>query len=640
MFGNDFRIENLIFKPRNESLLFDPNFSIISKDYLEEVYYFQTAIEKSSVKVIDKDYKVKDLCWTAFLNGDCVTQSPMNYWQGNLERLTKDDDIQQTLNCFKTVDPEQTITCMDGNKIPVQEKAVFGGITRTVVKSCVGNKNNVLTNGLDVSEKDSPFKKNFLNIFSKEKDSTSSVREDDDPCNESTIAAKIFLVTYLLQNDQLLAPVSELFEQEIFEKIIQKFNDATDTSIFKEFIPDIEVKPLNLKINYMLEISINHELKAESKANAFIVLVSYSLMFIYIACSMGNICSFVGSNILLSFFGILFIMGSVFMSYCVCGYLQIKASLISLEVIPFLILAIGVDNMFLIYHSVSQVPSSSTATKIGVGLRSASSSITVASFTQILTFAVGLYIDIPALKTFCLTAIFALFFNYVFQMTAIPALLAIDLKRRSLGYCDLLPFCPVGKPQDISKTERSLISKFFKSCWKPLILSIPCKIISFAVMLSLFGLFFFALYDLPLGLDQQLPVLKDGNMYNYFGDIKKYIEIGPIGSLIIENADYSDDGKTINVINGLVELISQKDNLIVQPWRIWYQGVISLRDMSTAFPQIKNACFKGVDPEDYVHDFAKLTEYYLKIDLKNECCSSYGLCGGQFYEDIEFKAVY
>jgi len=638
VFGNDFRIENIIFKPRDESLIPDEKFTIIQKQYLEEVYYLQTVIEKSIITNQNKNFSVKDLCWTAFQNGDCVMQSPMNYWQGNIDRLHNDDDLQATLNCFKTVDPSQNIACMDANKIPVQEKAVFGGIKRTKFKEC-SNRNAKFTMPLLNRRKPSFLDKFYdLKLFKFDKVTANFEDESEDPCNESTISAKVFLVTYLLRNEEKIAPVAAQFEKDVIKATIEKFNAAADTSIFKDVIPDIKVRPLNLKLTYMLEISINEELEQESKQNAFIVIISYSIMFLYISLSLGNIFSLVGSNILLSLCGIFFILASVFMSYCLCAYLEIKASLISLEVIPFLILAIGVDNMFLIYHAVSKVPSNYPHTKIGVGLRSISSSVTLSSFAQILTFAVGLYIDIPALKTFCLTAMFALMFNYIFQVSAIPALLAIDLRRKAAGYCDLLPFYPTKNRLDISKPDPSYIYGFFKKVWKPLILSKPCKFLTFVIMISLFGLFFFAMYDLPLGLEQQLPVLKDGNLYNYFGDLKEYIEIGPIGSLIIENADYTDP-KTLQVLDGLVDLLSKKENLTVPPFRIWYKGVVSLRDMSQVVPQIKIDCFRGVNPDDYINDFKKLTEYYLKFDLKDPCCSSYGLCGGQFYEDVEFKSV-
>ena len=66
-----------------------------------------------------------------------------------------------------------------------------------------------------------------------------------------------------------------------------------------------------------------------------------------------------------------------------------------------------------------------------------------------------------------------------------------------------------------------------------------------------------------------MATLKDKNLYNYFGSIKKYIEAGPMGYLIVENANY-EDPKTIKALDGLIDLLSKRKGVFVPPWRIWY----------------------------------------------------------------------
>ena len=73
--------------------------------------------------------------------------------------------------------------------------------------------------------------------------------------------------------------------------------------------------------------------------------------------------------------------------------------MISAEVVPFLILAIGVDNMFLISRAERQVPAYVTEVdmRLALALQEIGPSIFVAAFCEALAFFIGMQTDIPAL---------------------------------------------------------------------------------------------------------------------------------------------------------------------------------------------------------------------------------------------------
>ena len=639
IFGDDFRIENLIFKTRQEySESEAPN--MIDPKFLKEISYFQTVVLNSSVTVNKQDYKLKDLCYTAFRNGACIVQSPMNYWQNNIDRLSADQDINATVNCFKSVDPNNSIACMDENKIPVVSQAVFGGIRKIPLKDSEGCSRDI-----EASEGEAKFPKNPL-LRAPYMMKTGKIPEQIslkafDPCKLYSIEATTLSLTFLLDSDPEMGKIYETFEKEAIESLIKKFNESKDTEFLKEWIPDIEVVPLTTKITYMLQRTINDELKAETSQNYIIVVISYLLMFLYVSLSLSKHYNRVGSSILLSLCGLAYIGLSVFLTYCVCGLFNIKANLISLEVIPFLVLAIGVDNMFLIFNSVLKVPSEDISIKIPVGLRAVGLSILLSTFTQIATFMVGLYMDIPALRSFCAIAAIALFLNFFFQVTAFPALVALDLRRKQAGYLDLVPFF---KSKKYTKEERTAFIqndqktnwtyKMFKNCWTPCVTSLPCKIITGIVCLGLLGLCIPALVHIPLGLDQQNTTLRNDNLYHYFGDIKQYLEIGPQSYIIIKSNNWLEADLYDN-IDKLIDFLSQKEGLIASSFRVWYQGMFSLRDSQYVNPEMYEVCFKGQDPT-IVNDYNKLAAFYMTLTLDHPCCNSFSICGGQFYQDIVF----
>lgn len=71
--------------------------------------------------------------------------------------------------------------------------------------------------------------------------------------------------------------------------------------------------------------------------------------------------------------------------------------LIKGEVIPFLILAIGVDNMFIISSAVKHSKQDLLIDKIREGMTEVGPSITTAAISEILAFGVGAFTKMPAL---------------------------------------------------------------------------------------------------------------------------------------------------------------------------------------------------------------------------------------------------
>ena len=103
-----------------------------------------------------------------------------------------------------------------------------------------------------------------------------------------------------------------------------------------------------MKADYLAERSIPDNIQQEGSENAFVIVISYILMFLYVGSAIGHVPSKVHSKYALGFSGIFVVISSLISAIGITFYLNIKLTMISAEVVPFLILAIGVDNMFLI----------------------------------------------------------------------------------------------------------------------------------------------------------------------------------------------------------------------------------------------------------------------------------------------------
>lgn len=111
----------------------------------------------------------------------------------------------------------------------------------------------------------------------------------------------------------------------------------------------------NMSVSFFAERSIQDEIERESKSDAFTILISYMFMFGYIAFALGqyqvtgnNLCSLlINSKAMLGVAGVLIVALSVTSSIGVYAFYGIPATMIILEVQPFLVLAVGVDNIFI-----------------------------------------------------------------------------------------------------------------------------------------------------------------------------------------------------------------------------------------------------------------------------------------------------
>jgi len=164
--------------------------------------------------------------------------------------------------------------------------------------------------------------------------------ETSDSCNLCRKTAKTLLITFLLNNNFYTNKIAEQWEKEVFIDEITKFNEGQ-----QNLEGDSNPK---LLIDYISERSIPDDLSEQNVQNVIIVLLSYIFMFVYIAVSMGNFPSLILSRFLVAFGGIMVVIFSFLSSLAIVSFFGVKMSLISTEVVPFLVLAIGVDNMFII----------------------------------------------------------------------------------------------------------------------------------------------------------------------------------------------------------------------------------------------------------------------------------------------------
>lgn len=289
----------------------------------------------------------------------------------------------------------------------------------------------------------------------------------------------------------------------------------------------------NMNLAFTSERSIEDELERESASDVSTILVSYIIMFVYIAISLGHVEHFsrimIDSKITLGMGGVVIVLASVVSSVGLFAFIGVPATLIIVEVIPFLVLAVGVDNIFILVQTHQRDvkrPNETHAEHVGRILGKVGPSMLLTSVSESCCFFLGGLSDMPAVRAFALYAGMALLIDFLLQITCFVSLLTLDSVRQAENRFDI--FCCIrAKKTDIVANTEGVLYKFFKAIYVPFIMK---KIVRITVMVVFFGWLCSSIALAPhidVGLDQELSMPEDSFVLKYFRFLQNYLSIGP-----------------------------------------------------------------------------------------------------------------
>uniref|UniRef100_A0A8C6PMS6 NPC intracellular cholesterol transporter 1 n=1 Tax=Nothobranchius furzeri TaxID=105023 RepID=A0A8C6PMS6_NOTFU len=301
----------------------------------------------------------------------------------------------------------------------------------------------------------------------------------------------------------------------------------------------------NLTISFNTERSIEDEINRESNSDISTIVVSYVIMFIYISLSLGHIQSFsrlmVDSKISLGIAGIFIVLASVSSSLGIFSYAGIPLTLIVIEVIPFLVLAVGVDNIFIIvqmYQRDERLPHEELHQQIGRILGDIAPSILLSSFSETLVFFLGALSNMPAVRTFSLFAGLAVFIDFLLQISCFVSLLGMDAKRQEENRLDVC-WC-VKLPERYEVKTDGFLFRFFKKVYAPFILKEWVRPVVVAVFVGMLSFSIAVVNKVEIGLDQKLSMPDDSYVLDYFNNLSEYLHTGaPVYFVVEDGLNYS-----------------------------------------------------------------------------------------------------
>ncbi|XP_026674415.1 NPC intracellular cholesterol transporter 1 homolog 1b-like isoform X2 [Ceratina calcarata] len=319
---------------------------------------------------------------------------------------------------------------------------------------------------------------------------------------------------------------------------------------FLDFMEEWTVKkrPEFMDVAYTTEKSIEDELVRSSKAEAKTILLSYALMILYVAFALSKVkCGILvylaNSKIMLSFGGVIIVIASVACSLGVFGYIGVPTTLLTIEVIPFLILAVGVDNIFILIHTHQRHPKradESVPDHIGRILAEVGPSMLLTSMSECFCFLIGALSPMPAVNTFALYASLSILINFLLQITAFVCLLSLDAQRFEKRLLDVFCCVKIDKENFIEEESFNLMHTIFKRFYTPTLMTTPCRIIVLIVFSVALITHATVLPQVSIGLDQKLSMPEDSYVFKYFEFMEDLLSMGPpVYFIVTPGLDYS-----------------------------------------------------------------------------------------------------
>ncbi|CAI5442115.1 unnamed protein product [Caenorhabditis angaria] len=205
--------------------------------------------------------------------------------------------------------------------------------------------------------------------------------------------------------------------------------------------------------------SIADMLEEFCQFNYTIIFVGYGLMLAYAILTQVRIDRWLPSaesSMGLAFAGVVVVTFASVAGLGLATWFGIEFNAATTQIVPFLTLGIGVDNMFmLLYNYRDLLKLSGGRNDLAILMKETGMSILCTSINNILAFLTGTLLPIPALRSFCAQSSILLTFNFIAILTIYPAIISFDLRRRKSNRRDVL-FCLHGNQQEESY---SMISK-------------------------------------------------------------------------------------------------------------------------------------------------------------------------------------
>jgi len=317
-----------------------------------------------------------------------------------------------------------------------------------------------------------------------------------------------------------------------------------------------------------------------SSANLPLIAAGYLLLIVYAFFSLrrnSTKCDkmLVQSKSMVGAMGVLAVALGVGGGLGLATYAGIPLNATSTQVLPFLLLGLGVDDMFVIAHNLDEDINTPVEVLIGQLMAVVGPSITLTSVTNAVVFAIGRLTPLPVVVDFASQASISIVVLYFVNLFVFPALLAINEHRMRSKRVDCLPCLTL---EDFEQETRSGKEGFLKDvvlnkAFIPFLKTTAGKAVVLTSFATLFGVGVWGgLTQVELGLSIADVAPKGSQEYDFLNVRYSYFSFYDM-QLVTQEFDYWTFEGQQNMIS-LFERVSDTSH-VVDDGATWLHAFVS-----------------------------------------------------------------
>ncbi|KAF8385642.1 ptr-16 [Pristionchus pacificus] len=243
--------------------------------------------------------------------------------------------------------------------------------------------------------------------------------------------------------------------------------------------------------------------------------ISVSIVFCFILLTNRREHFTCDHSIVMALLGVMGPLMAVGTTFCLLALLGVPFNSITL-VMPFLIIGVGSDDVFIIIHACKKTDKNAPLEEqIAETMEEAGPSITVTSATNILSFGIGVLTPTPAISIFCLYTAVGVAIDFIYQLTFFVAALVYEEKRqesRRMADEEKPPIKGVTPIKDKEENNNEIEEKAphhgFISTYTKLLSRWEIRLILFLILCVYWGISLYGCKEMELRMDTTHLVMK------------------------------------------------------------------------------------------------------------------------------------